>query len=112
MTPDSTGTDQTTADLVAAAVRTVPGVADLHPGVLGQIGTLLPGRRVDGVRIRSDVTEIHVSATLGTPLTALADAVMTVVRPLTGTRVDIVIEDVVPPQPSFDFTPTSQENPS
>ena len=95
-TAGAAGADRTPADLVAAAVRSVPGVAGLHPGPLGQIGTLMPGRRVDGVRIRPDVTEVHVTAVVGTPLNALADALMAAVGPVTGTRVDVVVEDVTP----------------
>ena len=39
------------ADVVAAAVRSVPGVAGLHAGMFGEVGTYLPGRRVAGIRI-------------------------------------------------------------
>ena len=42
------------ADSIAAAVLAVPGVAALHPGMFGEVGTYLPGRRVTGVRITDD----------------------------------------------------------
>ena len=45
-------------DLLAAAVRAVPGVAALHPGMFGEVGTYLPGRRVPGIRTVGDVTEV------------------------------------------------------
>lgn len=101
--------DPSVADRVAAAVRAVPGVADLHPGPLGQIGTLLPGRRVDGVRIGPQATEVHVSATMGTSLTTLADALVAAVHPITGTRVDVVVEDIVGPD-DLPTIPSSTED--
>ena len=48
------------ADRVAAAVRNVPGVADLHTGAFGEVATHLPGRRVGGVQIRADHCAVHV----------------------------------------------------
>ncbi len=42
------------ADDLADVVRAVPGVSDLHPGALGEIGTYLPGRRVAGIRLRDE----------------------------------------------------------
>ena len=45
------------ADRVAAAVIAVPGVAFLHGGVFGEIGTYLPGRRVSGV---AEIGRAHV----------------------------------------------------
>ena len=50
-------------DRVAAAVRAVPGVHDLHGGAFGEVAAYLPGRRVPGLRVGSDVEtwEIHLS---------------------------------------------------
>ena len=39
------------SEQVAAAVLSVPGVHDLHGGVLGEVATYLPGRRVNGIRL-------------------------------------------------------------
>lgn len=87
-------TDQ--ADTVAAAVLGVPGVVALHGGTFGEVGTYLPGRKVDGVRIRDDVTEVHVVLTWGVDVRETAGAVRSAVQPLTGTPVDVCVEDVVP----------------
>ncbi|MEO3938956.1 hypothetical protein V3N99_19710 [Dermatophilaceae bacterium Soc4.6] len=86
------------ADAVAAAARSVPGVADLHTGVFGEVATYLPGRRVNGVRIREDVTEVHLTLIWGAPVLPTAEEVRRVVAALVTTRVDITVEDVVAPR--------------
>ena len=86
------------ADLVAEAARAVTGVADLHTGTFGEVATYLPGRRVNGVRIRPDVTEVHVVLLWGTPVLAAADAVRAAVSPLVHTPVDVSVEDVIDPR--------------
>ena len=85
------------ADVIAAAARSVPGVADLHTGAFGEAATYLPGRRVNGVQIRDDVTEVHLTLTWGAPVLPTADEVRRVVSALVTTRVDITVEDVVGP---------------
>lgn len=98
-TPSDTGPGPAeVADAVAAAVRAVPGVADLHTGTFGEVATYLPGRRVNGVRLRPEVTEVHVVLTWGVPVLAAADAVRGAVSPLVATRVDVTVEDVVDPR--------------
>lgn len=83
-------------DSVAEAVRSADGVADLHGGTLGEVGTYLPGRRVLGLRLTDDVCEIHVAVERGRPVREVAALVRETVRPLVpGHRIDIVIEDVV-----------------
>ena len=86
----------TPAERAAEAALAVPGVADLHAGSFGEVGTYLPGRRVTGIRIRDDLTEVHVVAAMGSPLRELADAVRSAVTPVVGTPVQVVVEDVVP----------------
>lgn len=87
------------ADRVAAAVRAVPGVADLHTGAFGEVATYLPGRRVEGVQIRTDLCAVHVALYWGVPVLETADRVRTAVWPLVGTRVDVTIEDVITEPP-------------
>jgi uncharacterized alkaline shock family protein YloU len=85
------------ADIVAAAVLTVAGVAGLHAGMFGEVGTYLPGRRVPGVRIGDDVTEVHVTLYFGVPVRETAARIRSAVAPLvTSDRVDVTVEDVVP----------------
>lgn len=82
------------ADSVAAAALSVPGVTDLHSGAFGEVATYLPGRRVTGVRLAEDVTEVHIAVAMGAPVLSTAAAVRAVVTPLVATRVDVFIEDV------------------
>ena len=90
MTPAPT----TDVDAVAAAVLAVPGVVDLHGGSFG-VGTYLPGRRVVGIRLGADVTEVHVSVEMGTRVPALAASIAAAVGALVGTPVEVHVEDVV-----------------
>jgi len=83
------------ADVVAAAVRGVPGVADLHAGMFGEVGTYLPGRRVPGIRLGDDVTEVHVTLVFGAAVRETAARIRDVVGTIIGTPVDVTIEDVV-----------------
>lgn len=82
------------ADLVAAAARSVPGVTSLHAGAFGEVGTYLPGRRVVGVRLRDQLTEVHVVVAMGSPVLTTAEAVRQAVGPLVSTAVDVYVEDV------------------
>lgn len=91
VTPD----DQTVADRVAAAVLAVPGVHALHAGVSGEVATYLPGRRVDGVRLRDDVCAVHVTVVWGTPLAETSDRVRAAARQHVQGPIDVMIEDVV-----------------
>ena len=88
----STGT---TADDVAQAVLAVPGVAALHGGMFGEVGTYLPGRRVRGVRLTEDSTDVHVSVLLGYPVRQTADQIRRAVSQLVAGPVHVVVEDVV-----------------
>lgn len=88
-------TDSEPADAVAAITRAVPGVADLHPGMFGEIGTYLPGRRVAGVRVGDDAIDIHITVWDGVAVRDTAAAVraaVAAVRP--GTPVNVTVEDV------------------
>jgi len=84
-----------TADRVAAAALGVPGVDSLHGGAFGDAATYLPGRRVSGVRLTDQATEVHVVLRLDAPVLLTADRVRAAVAPLVDGRVDVVVEDVV-----------------
>ena len=85
------------ADRVAAAVLGVPGVARLHTGVFGEVATYLPGRRVDGVRLRPDRAEVHLVLAWGAPVEPTAAAVRQVAAAIAGTVVDVSVQDVADP---------------
>lgn len=98
--PSGDTTSTVLADQVAAAVRTVPGVADLHAGAFGAVATYLPGRRVNGVAVRPDGCEVHVALRYGSAVQVTADQIRAVVVPLVGTAVHVTVEDVAEPEPS------------
>ncbi len=86
---------QALADAVADAVRSVPGVVDLHTGTYGEVATYLPGRRVNGVRVRDDGVEVHVVLAYGAPVPQTAHRVRLAVQALTPGPVDVTVQDVV-----------------
>ena len=85
------------ADQVAAAVLTVRGVTGLHGGMFGETAPYLPGRRVPGVRLTENVTDIHLTLTYGAPVFATAQQVRTAVAALVPGPVNVTVEDVAPP---------------
>jgi len=92
--PEPTGAEF--ADQVAAAVLTVRGVSGLHGGMFGETATYLPGRRVPGVRLTEDVTDIHLSLAYGSPIAATAQQVRDALTALVTGPVNVTVEDVVP----------------
>lgn len=84
------------ADLIAAVVRAVPGVADLHPGMFGEVGTYLPGRRVPGVRLSDTGTDVHVTVFFNASVRDVAAQIRRVVALAVGSPVNVTVEDVVP----------------
>jgi hypothetical protein len=83
------------ADGIAELVRATPGVAGLHPGMFGEVGTYLPGRRVPGVRIGDAVIDVHITVTAGSPLRSTAAAVRAAVaEAVPGKDVNVTVEDV------------------
>ena len=87
-----------TADAVAAAARACPGVVGLSGGGFRSVTTLLPGRRVDGVRVDDDRIEVGVVAAVGTPVREVAERVRAAVAPVAGGRpVDVHVADVAVP---------------
>jgi uncharacterized alkaline shock family protein YloU len=86
------------ADAIAAAAREAPGVAALHGGAFGQIGTYLPGRKVTGVVVEDRVA-VHISVEFPHDLVATARLVRRAVQPLAGGRpVDVTVEDLAMPK--------------
>jgi hypothetical protein len=84
------------ADLVAAVVRAVPGVADLHPGMFGEVGTYLAGRRVPGVRLSDTGTDVHVTVYFDTAVRDVAAQIRRAVAVTVPGPVNVTVEDVVP----------------
>lgn len=86
-----------TADRVAASVLAVPGVHDLHGGVLGEVATYLPGRRVNGVRLREDGTQVHLVLSWDAPVAITTAAVRDQVAAIVPGAVHVTVEDVAAP---------------
>jgi uncharacterized alkaline shock family protein YloU len=84
-------------DEIVAAVTAVPGVHGLHGGVLGEVATYLPGRRVHGVRLRPEGCDVHVVLAWGAPIGETTELVREAVRPYAGGRIDVTVEDVAAP---------------
>jgi len=82
-------------EAVAQAVREVPGVAGLHGGMFGEVGTYLPGRRVQGIRHTPEGTDVHVTLLFGVPVRETAVQIRHAVAVLTGGPVHVTVEDVV-----------------
>ena len=83
------------AELIALAALSVTGVYELHSGSFGEVATYLPGRRVEGVRIRDDHVEVHLVLVWGFPVLETAERVRAVVSPIAGRRVDVAVQDVI-----------------
>ncbi|MEW5812143.1 MAG: hypothetical protein AB1925_22170 [Actinomycetota bacterium] len=89
-------TSREPADTIADVVRAVPGVAGLHPGMFGEVGTYLPGRRVDGIRLGDAGIDVHLSVLEGAPVRETAAVVRAAVaRRFPGQAVNVTVEDVV-----------------
>ena len=101
----------TVADRVHDAVLALPGVSDLHPGSFGEVATYAAGRRVVGVRVRPARTEIHVVTAWASPVLETADAVRRTVEAITGTPVDVFVEDVAAPPAALATTPPATPAP-
>lgn len=84
----------TPAEAVAAAVLAVPGVVRLHGGRFGELGTYLPGRRVTGVRIDDEGTEVHLVVSDLVPVPQTAARVQRVVSAIAPRPVRVHVEDI------------------
>lgn len=82
------------AERIAAAVTAHPAVARLHGGQFNEIGTLLTGRRLIGVRVDERV-EVGVVLRLVTPVPTAVHALRALVSAMVeGRPVDITVGDV------------------
>jgi uncharacterized alkaline shock family protein YloU len=65
--------------------------------MFGEVATYLPGRKVIGVQIRPDVTNIDVVLHWGVSIPATAERVRNVVQAIVGTPVRVTVQDVTEP---------------
>ncbi|MFC5061681.1 hypothetical protein [Actinomycetospora atypica] len=87
-------------DRVAVAVAACPLVAGLLPGEHGTHATLLPGRKVEGIRVLADGpgtarVAVMVAAHYGAPMSRLVEQVRSAVGVhAPGHPVDVTVADV------------------
>lgn len=86
--------DRSIADRLAAVIRAVPGVADLHAGRYGEVALLYPRHRVNGLRRSSSALEVHLVVDLDhpRPLAEIAAEVRNVVEQAGGQPMDTAID--------------------
>ncbi|MEV4467650.1 hypothetical protein AB0J51_29000 [Micromonospora echinofusca] len=95
--PPDAVVDGVDVDLVAAAVRGCPAVADLVGGSPSGAATYLPGRRIDGITVTDGAVLIQVRSRWE-PATALAAQIRRAagaVAPLH--RLDVIVADIEDP---------------
>lgn len=82
-------------DALVAAVLACPYVAAMSGGVLGEVATYLPGRRVRGIRTRPDEVEVHVVGVFGPSVSEIVSQVWTAVQPLVrGHALSVHVDDL------------------
>lgn len=83
------------AERVAEAALACPDVLALSGGMVGEVATYLPGRRVTGVRVREAVVEVHVVARYGPPMNEIGAQVRAALTPFVVDRtVAVTIDDL------------------
>jgi hypothetical protein len=83
------------AEHVAEAALACPDVLALSGGMVGEVATYLPNRRVTGVRVRDAVVEVHVVARDGPWGEEVGGQVPPAVMPFVGDRtVAVTIDDL------------------
>lgn len=83
------------ADQVETGVLATPGVTGLYGGHFGEIATYLPGRRVAGVLIDDDLTEVHIVVDAAFDLLDVAEATRVTVEKIVGGAAQVTVEDIV-----------------
>ncbi|WP_424185262.1 hypothetical protein ACOBQX_25700 [Actinokineospora sp. G85] len=93
--PDPTPLTGEAATAISAAVLADPGVVALDGGPFDTVATVLPGRRVVGVRVGASGVEVSVVLAWGAHVPAAADRVRDRVRALLGpVPVDVHVADL------------------
>jgi uncharacterized alkaline shock family protein YloU len=102
------------ADAIVAATLACPYVAGMSGGVMGEVATYLPGRRVRGVRSSSEGVDVHVVGVFGPSIAEIDAQVRAAVTPLVhGAALTVHVDDLAVPA-STDATavdPLTMEGP-
>jgi uncharacterized alkaline shock family protein YloU len=90
--------DGINVDDVAAAVQACPGVSGLDGGRFGEVASYLPGRRVQGVAVRTYSVTVQVRSRWGVSAPDLLSQITAALTPLIGVRrVEVVVADIDEP---------------
>lgn len=84
------------ADKLSQGLRSIPGVAALHPGRFGEVALLYPRHRVRGLSMSGGRLGVHIIVNLAAlrPLPELADEVRaTATKAIPNIPVDVYIAD-------------------
>jgi hypothetical protein len=85
-------------DDIYAAVLGCPGVAGLGTGMIGELATYLPGRRVPGIRVTPELVQLEVCAIWGPSARQIGDQIWAALASVVTDRpIEIVITDISPP---------------
>lgn len=85
-------------DSVIAVVLACPYVAGISAGVLGEVATYLPGRRVRGLRMSADGVEVRVVGVYGPSIEQIVEQVRAAVLPLVaGQPLTVYVDDLADP---------------
>ncbi len=87
-------------DILVAVTLACPYVAAMSGGVLGEVATYLPGRRVRGIRLGTDDIDVHVIGVFGPSIAEIVDQVRLAVESVAlGRTVSVHVEDLEAPPP-------------
>lgn len=84
----------TVAEAVADAALAIPGVAELHGGPFGEVGTYLPGKRITGVVLDESSCAVNISVAYPANVLAVAQAVRAAVEQVIDLPITITVGDV------------------
>jgi hypothetical protein len=85
-------------DDIYAAVLACPGVAGLGSGMIGELATYLPGRRVPGIRVTPQLVELEVCARWGPPAQEIGRQIWGALASVVTDRpIAIAITDIAAP---------------
>jgi uncharacterized alkaline shock family protein YloU len=85
------------AETVADAALAVHGVAALHGGEFGEVGTYLPGKRLTGVVIDETGCNVHISVTYPANVVTVAQQVRDAVGKVIDLPITVTVGDVSHP---------------
>ncbi|MCJ0903943.1 Asp23/Gls24 family envelope stress response protein [Rhodococcus sp. ARC_M6] len=83
------------AQTVADTALSVPGVAELHGGQFGEVGTYLPGKRITGVVLDETSCAVHISVKYPANVLTVAEQVRQAVGQVVDVPITITVGDVV-----------------